>query len=410
MNFQYFAKQVLFNNSPQKEDGGGTPILVKIARIGITVGIAVMLISVSVVTGFQHAIRDKVAGFGSHITIANYDNNESLEPVPIPGRPPYLNQLKSLPGVEHVQQIATKAGILRVNDEIEGIVVKGIGADFDWSFFQKNLVEGAIFPTSDTAKSRNLIVSKDLCDRLNLKVGDPVQVFFIQKNDRLVRKFNITGVYKTGFSDFDRVYVLADIAHIRRLNEWTSDQTGVLEVKVKDFEQMAPLADQMEEIIGFDQKASTILEQKPWIFDWLNLLDMNAIIIIVLMLIVSAINMVSAMLTLILEKTQVIGILKTLGMDNNSLKKIFALGGLKIASWGFVWGNILGIGLLVFQYFTHAVQLDETNYYVSYVPVNLDFRNFLLVNLISLIMLAISIYLPLFILYSVSPLKAIRYK
>ncbi len=321
-----------------------------------------------------------------------------------------MNQLKSLPGVEHVQQIATKAGILRVNDEIEGIVVKGIGADFDWSFFQKNLVEGAIFPTSDTAKSRNLIVSKDLCDRLNLKVGDPVQVFFIQKNDRLVRKFNITGVYKTGFSDFDRVYVLADIAHIRRLNEWTSDQTGVLEVKVKDFEQMAPLADQMEEIIGFDQKASTILEQKPWIFDWLNLLDMNAIIIIVLMLIVSAINMVSAMLTLILEKTQVIGILKTLGMDNNSLKKIFALGGLKIASWGFVWGNILGIGLLVFQYFTHAVQLDETNYYVSYVPVNLDFRNFLLVNLISLIMLAISIYLPLFILYSVSPLKAIRYK
>ena len=410
MNHQYFAKQLLFNSSPQKDEAGGTPILVRIARIGITVGIAVMLISVSVVTGFQHAIRDKVAGFGSHITIANYDNNESLEPVPIPGNPPYLNQLKALPGVEHVQQIATKAGILRVNDEIEGIVVKGIGADFDWDFFQKNLVEGNIFPTSDTAKSRNLIVSKDLCDRLNLKVGDPVQVFFIQKNDRLVRKFKITGVYKTGFADFDRVYVLADIAHIRRLNEWTSDQTGVLEVKVEDFELMSPLADQIEEIIGFDQKASTILEQKPWIFDWLNLLDMNAIIIIVLMLIVSAINMVSAMLTLILEKTQVIGILKTLGMDNKSLKKIFALGGVKIASWGFIWGNMLGIGLLAFQYFTHAVQLDETNYYVSYVPVNLDIRNFLLVNLISLIMLAISIYLPLFILYSVSPLKAIRYK
>jgi lipoprotein-releasing system permease protein len=410
MNLQYFANQLLFNASSQKEALGGTPILVRIARIGITVGIAVMLISVSVVTGFQHAIRDKVAGFGSHITIANYDNNESLEPVPILGNPPYLNQLKTLPGIEHVQQIATKAGILRVNDEIEGIVVKGIGADFDWSFFQKNLVEGSIFLTSDTAKSRNIIVSKDLCDRLNLNVGDPVQVFFIQKNDRLVRKFTITGVYKTGFSDFDRVYVLADIAHIRRLNEWTSDQTGVLEVKVEDFETMAPLADRMEEIIGFDQKATTILEQKPWIFDWLNLLDMNAIIIIVLMLIVSAINMVSAMLTLILEKTQVIGILKTLGMDNKSLKKIFALGGLKIASWGFVWGNILGIGLLVFQYYTHAVQLDETNYYVAYVPVNLDIRNFVLVNLISLIMLAISTYLPLFILFSVSPLKAIRYK
>jgi len=410
MKLHYFTTKLLFSKSSSKEGGVGTPILVRIARIGIALGIAVMLISVSIVTGFQHAIREKVSGFGSHITVSNYDNNESFEPVPISSKPSYLKALMALPNVEHLQRIATKAGIIRVKDEMEGVVVKGIGADFDWSFFKKNLVEGSVFRSSDTAKSRNLLISKELCDRLNLSLGDPVQVFFIQNNERLVRRFTIQGIYKTGFSEFDRVYILTDIAHIRRLNEWSDDQTGVIEIKVKNFEQMAPLAEQIEEIIGFDQKASTISEQKPWIFDWLNLLDINALIIIALMLIVSAINMISAMLTLILEKTQLIGTLKTLGMNNSSLRKIFAMGGLKIAGWGFLWGNTLGIGLLLIQYFTHVVRLDELNYYVSFVPVNLDVRNFILVNLLTLGMLCISIFLPLLILYSVSPLKAIRYR
>ncbi|MBX7181352.1 MAG: ABC transporter permease [Bacteroidia bacterium] len=410
MKRRYFANRLLFSSSGNGQGVEGSPILVRIARIGIAIGLAVMLISVSVVTGFQHAIRDKVTGFGSHLVISNFDSNESLEAIPIPANPPYLAQLKAHPDVSHVQAIATKAGIIRVKDNIEGIVVKGIGADFDWSFFQNNLVEGKVFETSDTAKSRNLLVSQALCQRLNLHLGDAVKVFFIQKNDRLERKFTITGIYKTGYSDFDKIYVLANIAHIRKLNEWDSNQASFLEVTVKDFDRLATVADELEELIGYDQKATTIEEERPWIFDWLHMLDLNAIIILALMLVVSCIIMVSAMLALILEKTQVIGTLKTIGMNNADLRGIFMLVGIRIASIGFLWGNLVGIGLLLLQYFTHLIQLDETHYYVSFVPVNLDFRNFLLVNLLSSGMLFLSIFIPLFILYSISPLKAIRYK
>ncbi len=405
-----FATKLLFAPATSTGNAGGTPVIVKIARVGISVGLAVMLISVSVVTGFQEAIKDKVSGFGAHITITNYDNNESLEPIPIPSNPAYIKDLKQIPEITHIQTVATKAGIIRVKDNIDGVVVKGIGADYDWTFFKNSLVAGTIFPASDTAKTQNFLISQDIANRLGLTVGDALQVFFIQNNDRLVRKFKVTGIYKTGFSDYDRVYVLADIAHIKRLNNWETNQAGMIEISIKDFRDVDAVAEKVNQTIGFDQKATTIAEQRPWIFDWLNLLDTNAIIIIFLMIVVSGITMLSAMLTLILEKTSEIGLLKTMGMNNSKLSRIFMFGGFKIAAPGIVWGNIIGLGLLAFQYFSHIMKLDEASYYVSFVPVTLSLEQILFINLISITYVVLSISLPLFIISSVSPLKAIKYK
>lgn len=406
LSHAYLVKKLIFSKA---DVAGGSPVVIRIAIAAIALGVAVMIISVAVVKGFQQSVRDKVAGFGAHITVSNYDNNESLEPVPIKANSAYINDIRRMPEVKNVQQIATKAGIMMVDKSIEGVVVKGVGSDFDWSFFNNCMVEGITFPLSDTAKTSHFLISKFLANRMKLTVGSSVKVFFIQGNQRLLRKFKVSGIYHTGFQEYDRVYCFADIAHIRRLNGWNSEQIGAIEINLHQFELCNQIADDVDTMIGMEEKTATLAEQKPWIFDWLNLLDTNAIILIVLMLIVSGINAVSSTLTLIIEKSSEIGLLKTLGMRSLSIARLFASAGWRIALKGLLIGNILAIGLLLIQAHTKVITLDEASYYVKYVPIVLLPKNILFINLVTLIILGISIAIPLGVIMSLSPLKAIKF-
>lgn len=393
--------------------------IVNIALFGIVLGLVVLILSVAIVTGYKSEVGRKVIGFGSHLQIVNLDSNQSFETSPISQNQSFLNDLKSIDGIRHVQVFATKPGIIRTEDEIQGVVLKGIGPDFDWSFFQENKVEGEPFQVQDTIRSNKVWISKQMADLLKLKLGDDLYMFFIHASEAIPRqrKFQLTGIYKTSLEEFDRMFVLCDINHIRKLNNWGNDEVSGFEILVNDFKQLQEQEKAVRNLLLRNTNPEepvlqviSVKEKYRHIFDWLSLLDMNVWVILILMVLVAGFNMVSSLLVIILERAQMIGILKAMGARNWSIRRVFLyFSGLLILK-ALVIGNILGIGICLIQQYTHVLKLDPSSYYLEYVPINLTVWHVLLLNVGTVVITILMLLLPSYFITKVSPEKTIRFE
>jgi len=369
-----------------------------------------MIISVAIVTGFQKEIREKVIGFGSHIQISNFDANNSYESSPVSINQPFYPSLEDEPGVRHIQVFAIKAGIIKTREDIEGVVLKGVGSDFDWSFFQDKIVEGKPFTVTDTGRTNDVIISRFMASRLKLKVTNDLIMYFINEGQTQpsVRKFNICGIYDTGLEEFDKTFVLGDIHHIQKLNKWDSTKVGGFEVLINDFDKLDEVTEMVYHNIGYDLNARSIREIYPQIFDWLGFQDVNVAIIIIMMVFVAIINMISTLLIIIIEKTSMIGILKSLGTTNWSVRKIFLYNAAYLVGNGLLWGNLVALILCIIQMKFGLMKLDPSSYYVNTVPINLSGLNFLWINGGTLVICLVVLVIPTYIITRISPVKAIR--
>jgi lipoprotein-releasing system permease protein len=413
MNLPYFIAQRLIKGR-REGTSFSRPINV-IAIVGIAMGLAVMILAVAILTGFKQQIREKVVGFGSHIQIMNFDSNISFETTPISDTQKFITKIKAIPGVAHIQVFATKAGIIRTDEDIQGVVLKGIGSDFDWSYFRSNMVDGSVFTVTDTGRTDKVIISKKISDMLRLKTGDSFNMLFIQDPPRM-RKFTISGIYETSLEEFDKMYVFCDIGHIKRLNGWNNDQVSGFEVYLNDFRKLNEMTLAVRDAIGYKItqeetkfKVTNIRIRYPQIFDWLNFQDINVIIIILLMLIVAGFNMISGLLILILEKTNMIGVLKSLGAEDITIRRLFLYQAAYLIAKGLFWGNFIGIGLAYIQLKTGLITLDPTSYYIKTVPVNLELSHILLLNAGTMVAIIIMLLVPSQLISRISPVKAIRY-
>ena len=386
-----------------------------IAIIGIALGLAVMILAVAILTGFKQQIRDKIAGFAAHIQVVNWDDNLSYETVPINSSQPFVQKIINHPGIKSIQVYATKAGIIKTEDNIQGVVLKGIDSDYDWSFFSSNLVEGEVVRISDTARTDNVLISKKIADMLGLKLGDSFSMFFVQDPPRM-RKFTITGIYETSLEEFDKTYLFCDIDHIRRLNGWMEDQVSGFEIFINDFNELDLMTEVVNDAVGYriaegeDQvKVTNIRGRYPQIFDWLGFQDTNVIIILVLMILVAGFNMISGLLILILEKTNMIGILKAMGANNRLIRSVFLYQAAWLTAKGLLWGNIIGLGLALLQQKTEIFALDPSSYYLKSVPINLDPLHIVLLNAGTMAVIILMLLIPSQLIARITPVKAIRY-
>jgi lipoprotein-releasing system permease protein len=413
MNFPYFVAQKLIKGR-REGTSFSRPINV-IAIIGIAMGLAVMILAVEILTGFKQQIREKVVGFGSNIQIVNFDSNLSFETTPISDKQDFVPKIKQIPGIKHMEVFATKAGIIQTDQDIQGVVLKGVGSDFDWSYFSSNMIDGSVFHVTDTGRTDKVIISKKISDMLRLKTGDSFVMHFIQDPPRM-RKFTISGIYETSLEEFDKIYVFCDIGQIQRLNGWTPDQVSGLEIFINDFDKLDEMTMEVRDAIGYKItedspkfKVTNIRSSYPQIFDWLNFQDMNVIIIIFLMLLVAGFNMISGLLILILEKTNMIGVLKALGSDDKTIRRVFIYQAAYLIGKGLLWGNLVGIGLAFFQLKTGIITLDPSSYYIKTVPVNLELIHIILLNAGTMTAIIIMLLVPSQLISRISPVKAIRY-
>ena len=386
-----------------------------IAIGGIAIGLAVMIVSVAIVTGFKNEISKKVIGFGAHIQIVNFDSNTSYETLPISDKQTWINQVKSIEGVESLNKYIVKAGIVKTNDYLHGVVFKGIDTDFNWKFFKQYLVAGDTLIICDTTKTNNVVISKYIADALELKLGDSFGAYFIQDPPRM-RKFTVSGIYNTQLEDLDKLFVFVDIKHLRKLNDWKDDQITGFEIHVDDFTKITEYEILVNRIVGNNfspdgsmLKVNNIQDEYPGIFDWLSLLDINVWVILSLMVAVAGFNMVSGLLVIILERVNMIGIMKSMGATNLSVEKVFIYHAGFLTVKGLFWGNIIGIGLCLLQIYTGFISLDPESYYVSTVPINLNLFYILMLNLGTLLITVLMMVLPSMVISKISPSDAIRF-
>jgi lipoprotein-releasing system permease protein len=413
MNLPYFIAQRLIKGRSEGTSFS-RPINV-IAIIGIALGLAVMILAVSTLTGFKRAIREKVVGFGANIQITHFDSNLSYETVPVSDTQSFIPKIKEIPGITHLQVFATKAGIIKTDEEIQGVVLKGIGSDYDWSYFKSNMVDGEVFNVNDSARTDRVIISKKISGMLGLKTGDSFVMHFVQDPPRM-RKFTISGIYETSLEEFDKIYVFCDIGHIRKLNGWSDDMVSGFEIFTDDFDNLDAMTLAVRDAIGYRLveeetkfKVTNIRMKYPQIFDWLNFQDINVIIIIILMLVVAGFNMVSGLLILILEKTNMIGVLKAMGSDDRTIRRVFLYQAAYLIGKGLLWGNITAIGLSYLQLKTGIMTLDPSSYYIKTVPVNLELSHILLLNAGTMAAIIIMLLVPSQLISRITPVKAIKY-
>jgi len=415
MNFPWFIAKRLIKGR-REGTSFSRPINV-IAITGISLGLAVMIIAVATLTGFKKQITNKVVGFGSHIQLLNFDSNISFETTPVTLNDEFLSKVKNTRGVKHVQGFATKAGIIKTEDNIQGVVLKGIGSDYDWSYFKSSIVDGSVFEVSDTAASAStkVIISSKVASMLKLKTGDSFAMHFIQDPPRM-RKFTISGIYETSLEEFDKIFVFCDIRNIRRLNGWADNQVSGLEVFIDDFDKIDLMTYALSDAVGYrlDEnqvrvKVVNVVEKYPQIFDWLNFQDLNVIVIITLMLLVAGFNMISGLLILILEKTNMIGVLKALGSEDKTIRRVFLYQAAYLIAKGLFWGNVIGIGLAMIQLKTGLISLNPSTYYLKTVPINLDALHVLFLNAGTMAIIILMLLIPSQLVSRIMPVKAIKF-
>ena len=417
MNANLYIARRIFSSKENRNQLSSR--IVNIALFGIVLGLIVLILSVAIVVGYKSEVGRKVIGFSSHLQIVNLDSNQSFETSPISQNQPFLNDLRKIEGIRHVQLFATKPGVIRAGDEMQAVVLKGIGPDFDWSFFQENKVAGEKFEVQDTIRSNKIWVSKKIADLLKLGLGDDLTMFFIHESEAIPRqrKFQIAGIYQTSLEEFDRMFVLVDINHIRKLNNWNNDEVSGFELLVSDFNRLDDQEKAVHQMLlrhtGPDSpvlQVVSIKEKYRNIFDWLNLLDMNVWVILTLMVLVAGFNMVSGLLVIILERTQMIGILKAMGARNWSIRKVFLYFSVMLVAKALVLGNILGIGICLLQQYTHFIKLDPASYYLEYVPIHLTVLHVVLLNAGTIAATFLMLILPSYFITRVSPEKTIRFE
>lgn len=437
MNFPYFIARKVATN--QSDDGkyAFSRLIIRIAIIAVALSVAVMVITTSILRGFKNEISEKIFGFFGHIHITDIQSAGSiLESYPVDINQNFYPSLDTIQqieyldqyllfgrpfgeyfsthtkgGIRHIQAFAIKPGVIKTEETMEGIVLKGAGKDFDWQFLKQYLIRGDILTLSDTALSREIIISAQTADRLKKDVGDRLDLNFFAKGSVIRRRLDIVGIYKTGLDEYDRTFALADIRQVQRILGWTENQVGGFEVMIDNISDINIISDYIyTQVLPNTMYAETIKEKQPNIFGWLELQNINEIVIIALMLIVSIINMMTALMILILERANMIGILKALGTSNWRIRKIFLYYAAYIVVLGLFWGNVIGIGLSWLQNRFQFVKLSEADYYLSYAPIELNFWTILLLNLGTLGVILLFLVIPSYLVTKISPVQAIRFK
>lgn len=409
MNFELFiAKRII--DSKSYKNSVSAPII-KIGIAAIAIGIIVMLIAIATGFGLQQKIRDKVVAFNGHIIIDNYDTNQSDESqVPISIDQEFYPNFNAVNNVTHVQATAQKFGVIRTETDFEGVVIKGVGKDYQWQYFKEFLIEGRL-PNFSEGLNNEILISQYIANRMNFNIGNKFQTLFGENLDRppRIRAFEIVGIYNSGFQDLDKKFCIADLRHIQRLNNWEKNQVGAFEVFVDDFDNIKEIGSAVDREVGSFLKTTTIKRKYAGIFEWISIFDNNTYGIIAIMILVAGINMITTLLVLILERTQMIGILKAIGSDNWSIRKVFLYNASYLVGLGLLWGNIIGLGLLFAQKYFKLFPLNPDTYYVTEAPVYMSLDYILLLNVGTFVICLLMLLVPSIIITKVSPIKAMRF-
>ena len=411
MNYELFiAKRIIA--SKQYKSSISAPII-KIAIIAISLGIIVMMIAIATGFGLQQKIREKISGFNGHIQITNFDNNNSEITVsPITKNQDFYPKFDNIKGINNIQIFATKGGIIRTPTDFEGIIFKGVGSDYNWSFFKEYLVEGDI-PNYKEEISNDVLISKEISNRLNINLGDSFNILFVKDPPTKapwLRVVKAVGIYSTGFQEFDENFVIADIRHIQKMNKLSDNEVGGFEVLINDFNEINVKSSEVYSETASTLNSQSIIEKYPGIFEWISLFDNNIYLIIVIMILVAGINMITALLVLILERTQMIGILKALGSANVSIRKIFLYNAAYLVLKGLFWGNIIGLSILFIQKYFGLITLNPETYYVNEAPVYIDFGYIVLLNIGTLLLCLLMLIIPTVIISKINPSSSIKFE
>ena len=407
------ARRLIFSKSAGRRLSG--PVIT-VATAAVALGVAVMIVSLSVGMGFKSEIRNKIVGFGTHIQVMSFDYNQSYETNPILDDSTLYANLSATEGVRHVQPFIMKPGIIKTDDAIQGIALKGIDTRFDWSFLSSIMQEGDTLAISDTAQCNGIVLSRTLTNSLKLKLGDPVRMYFIQNNGIRARRFNLTGIFDSHFPEFDEKMAYVDMQHLSKLNNWQKDQISGYEILTYDFDKIDDTSLRLLHVTSTFTtpdnsflRVVSIKDMQPQIFGWLGLLDTNIAVIIILIIAVAGLNMISGLLILILEHTNMIGILKSMGMRNRKIRQVFIYITLYIVGRGMLIGNILGLGLCLLQAHTHMISLDPSSYYLDTVPIEIIPTYIILLNIGTLILTTLMLIGPSFVISRILPAKSIRF-
>ncbi len=411
MNLEHFIAKRLITAKDHKSSISAP--IIKIAIVAIALGVIMMMISIATGIGLQQKIRQKVAAFNGHIIISNFNGNESdvsTEPVSINQK--FYPKFRNIEGISYIQAVATKAGMIRTESAVDGIVFKGVGKDYHWDHLKEYLVQGRI-PNVKSELNNQILISQYLSNRLNLKLGDSFNTFFMKGGENKLpnsRRFKIIGIYNSGLQEFDSSYIIGDIRHIQKMNKWQPNQAGSFEVFVDDFSKIEEKGEEVYNETSSVLNSQTIVKKFNYIFDWLKLFDTNIFIIIIIMIVVSTINMIVALLVLILERTQMIGILKSMGANNWSIRKIFIYNALYLILRGLFWGNLIGLGLLLIQKYFGLIKLNPESYYVTTAPVAINIVYFVVLNIGTIVICSLVLLIPSYIITKISPAKTIRFE
>ena len=410
MKLEYFIAKRLITAKDHKSSISAP--IIKIAITAIALGMIMMIVSIATGIGLQQKIRQKVSAFNGHIIISGYnDNNSDVSTDPIPLHQKFYPKFKNVEGISHVQAVASKAGIIRTETAFEGIIFKGVGKDYRTDNLTEYLVQGRL-PNFKSNLNDEVLISQYLCNRLGLRLGDKFVTYFMKENSEgyNLRNFKIVGIYNSGFQEFDASYVIGDIRHVQRINKWRPDQVGSFEVFLDDFTQIEQKGKEVYQETNSTLDTQTIEEKFYYIFEWLKLFDFNIIVILIVMIAVSTINMVVALLVLILERTQMIGILKAIGANNWSIRKIFLYNAAYLIGRGLLWGNAIGIGLLLIQKYFGIIKLNPESYYVNEAPVDINLFYILLLNIGTVAICLLVLLIPSYIITKITPSKSIRFE
>ena len=411
MNYEYFLAKRIIGNKSYKSSVSAPIIKIGIAAIAIST--IVMLIAIATGIGLEHKIRDKAVAFNGHITISNFDSNASEgAQVPISKDQDFYPEFNSVEGVSHVQAVANKFGIIRTKTDFEGLFLKGVGTDYDWRYFKEFLIEGRL-PKYTQKYSNEVLISKHLADRLGFVIGDSFQMYFMKSDPSQppsIMKYAVVGIFNSGFEELDKTYVLGDINHVQRLNRWSKDQIGNFEVFISNYNDLERIGNEVYAQTPSTLDAMTVKQKYATIFEWIPIFTTNIYGIIGIMILVGAINMITALLVLILERTQMIGILKALGSSNWSIRKLFLYNASYLIACGLFWGNLIGIGVLLLQKQFEFLKLDPSVYYVTVAPVYLDWTYVVLLNLMTFVLCLLMLLIPSFLISKIVPVKAIQFE
>ena len=410
MNYELFiAKRII---AGKKYKNSISSPIIKIAITAIALGIIIMLIAVATASGLQTKIRDKMAGFKGHVQIVNYDNNNSdVSTTPINIEQDFYPEFENIAGIKNVQIIASKGGIIRTDTDFEGIIFKGVSGDYDWSFFEEYLVAGKV-PDFEQRRTKEVLLSQTIMNRLQLKLNDTIAATFLKTASSTLpssRKYNISGIYNSGFAPFDKNMMIGDIREVQKLNKWTENQVGSFEVLLDNFDDIEEKSDEIYREISLTLNANSITNLYPTVFDWIHLFDNNVWFIIGLMILIAGINMITALLVLILERVQMIGILKALGSGNSSIRKIFLYNATYLILKGLFWGNTIGLSLIGLQYFFEIITLNPETYYVATMPVHISIGEIFALNIGTLVLCFLMLVIPSYIITKISPSKSIKF-